>query len=156
MSQVTIEIGGRNFEVVCQEGEEEYLHAAAAMLDEEAKKLDGGGARVTESRMLLMSGLLLADRTAATEEKLKSFSAPAATADPETADRARDAEAKLRAAEVDMTALKAQLSEAQSNVSAGNSDQDELIEQLKSERDQAVKTLQQIVGKVQGLAAAQD
>jgi cell division protein ZapA len=154
MSQVTIEIGGRNFEVVCQEGEEEYLHAAAAMLDEEAKKLDGGGARVTESRMLLMSGLLLADRTAATEEKLKSVSAPAS--DPETADRAREAEAKLRAAEVDMTALKAQLSEAQSNLSAGNSDQDELIEQLKSERDQAVETLQQIVGKIQGLAAAQD
>ena len=154
MSQVTIEIGGRNFEVVCQEGEEEYLHAAAAMLDEEAKKLDGGGARVTESRMLLMSGLLLADRTAATEEKLKTFSAP--TADPETADRARDAEAKLRAAEVDMTALKAQLSEAQSQLATGSSDQDEMMEQLRDERDQAVKTLQQIVGKIQGLAAAQN
>jgi cell division protein ZapA len=153
MSQVTIEIGGRSFEVVCQEGEEEYLHAAAAMLDEEAKKLDGGGARVTESRMLLMSGLLLADRTAAMEEKLKLADKPAI--DPETTDRARNAEAKLRAAEVDMTALKAQLSEAQSKLDAGNPDQDDMIEQLRSERDEAVNTLQQIVGKIQGLAAAE-
>ena len=153
MSQVTIEIGGRSFEVVCQEGEEEYLHAAAAMLDEEAKKLDGGGARVTESRMLLMSGLLLADRTAAMEEKLKAADIPAP--DTESTDRARTAEAKLRAAEVDMTALQAQLNEHQSNMAAGDPDQDELIEQLKSERDQAVETLQQIVGKIQGLAAAE-
>ena len=91
MSQVTIKIGGRSFEVVCQEGEEEYLHAAAAMLDEEAQKLDGGGARVTESRMLLMSGLLLADRTAAIEEKVKTSSK--STPDNESVDRAREAEA---------------------------------------------------------------
>jgi cell division protein ZapA len=154
MSQVTIEIGGRSFEVVCQEGEEEYLHAAAAMLNEEAQKLDGGGARVTESRMLLMSGLLLADRTAAMEEKLKASTATASGS--ETTDRAREAESKLRAAEVDMAALKAQLTEAQSNVSVGNPDQDEMMEQLRVERDQAVKTLQQIVGKIQGLAAAED
>ena len=154
MSQVTIKIGGRSFEVVCQEGEEEYLHAAAAMLDEEAQKLDGGGARVTESRMLLMSGLLLADRTAAIEEKVKTSSK--STPDTESADRAREAEAKLRAAEAAMTALKAQLSEAQNNAGADNSDQDELIEQHKSERDQAVETLQQIVGKIQGLAAAEN
>ena len=154
MSQVTIEIGGRSFEVVCQEGEEEYLHAAATMLDEEAKKLDGGGARVTESRMLLMSGLLLADRTAAMEEKLKASTS--ATSGPETPDRAREAESKLRAAEVDMTALKAQLTEAQSKPSAGNPDQDEMMEQLRAERNEAVSTLQKIVGKIQKLAAATD
>ena len=70
MSQVTIKIGGRSFDVVCQEGEENYLKTAAAMLDEEAQKLESAGARITESRMLLMAGLLLADRTAASEEKL--------------------------------------------------------------------------------------
>jgi cell division protein ZapA len=70
MSQITIKIGGRSFDVVCQEGEENYLKTAAAMLDEEAQKLESAGARITESRMLLMAGLLLADRTAASEEKL--------------------------------------------------------------------------------------
>ncbi len=154
MSQVTIEIGGRSFEVVCQEGEEEFLHAAAAMLNEEAQKLDGAGARITESRMLLMSGLLLADRTAATEEKLNAL--PTSKPDPETTDRARDAEAKLRAAEVDMTALKAELSQAQSQLEAGNPEQDDMVEKLRSERDEAVSALQKIVGQVQGLATAQE
>ncbi|WP_445811313.1 cell division protein ZapA, partial [Yoonia sp.] len=36
MPQVEIFIGGRTFEVACQEGEEHFLHSAAAMLDAEA------------------------------------------------------------------------------------------------------------------------
>lgn len=151
MSQVTIEIGGRSFEVVCQEGEEEYLHSAAAMLDEEAQKLDGGGARVTESRMLLMSGLLLADRTAATEEKLNQIPT---NIDQEAIERAQKAEAALRAAEVDMAALKTELAEAQSKMAAGSNDQEEEITKLRSERDDAMKALRQIVAKVQELANA--
>ena len=39
MPEVKIEIGGRQFEVACQEGEEHYLHSAAAMLDIEASTL---------------------------------------------------------------------------------------------------------------------
>ena len=65
MSQVTIQICGRSFDVFCQDGEESYLKTAAAMLYQEAQKLESSGARITESRMLLMAGLLLADRTAA-------------------------------------------------------------------------------------------
>lgn len=151
MSQVTVYVGGRSFEVVCQEGEEEFLETAAAMLDEEAQKLDGAGSRITESRMLLMSGLLLADRTAATEEKLNAMSVGA---DSDTVDRAKAAEAKLRAAEVDMAALKAQLAEAQSKADNIDTDQVETIERLTKERDEAMTTLRQIVAKVQGLANA--
>ena len=39
MPDVTISIGGRQFQVSCQEGEEDYLHAAAKMLDDEAQVL---------------------------------------------------------------------------------------------------------------------
>ncbi|MEP1732008.1 MAG: cell division protein ZapA, partial [Sulfitobacter pontiacus] len=39
MPEVSISIGGRQFEVSCQEGEEDYLHAAAKMLDDEAQVL---------------------------------------------------------------------------------------------------------------------
>ena len=39
MPQVEIKIGGRNFEVACQEGEEQFLMTAAAMLDVEASSL---------------------------------------------------------------------------------------------------------------------
>ena len=37
MPEVTIQIGGRGFEVSCQPGEESYLHSAAKMLDDEQK-----------------------------------------------------------------------------------------------------------------------
>ena len=39
MPEVTIEIGGKGFEVACQAGEEQYLQAAAKMLDTEARTL---------------------------------------------------------------------------------------------------------------------
>jgi len=72
MPEVRIEIGGRQFDVACQEGEEHYLHAAAAMLDTEAEVLTSQIGRLPEARMLLMAGLMLADKTAGVEDKLKT------------------------------------------------------------------------------------
>ena len=71
MPHVEITIGGRNFEVACQEGEEHFLHSAAAMLDIEAAHLASQVGRITEARMLLMAGLMLADKTAGLEEKAR-------------------------------------------------------------------------------------
>lgn len=75
MPQVEITIGGRNFEVACQEGEEHFLHSAAAMLDVEASHLASQVGRITEARMLLMAGLMLADKTAGLEDKVKEADA---------------------------------------------------------------------------------
>lgn len=71
MPELEILIGGRAFEVACQEGEEHYLQAAAAMLNVEADSLVSQTGRIPETRMLLMSGLMLADRTAGVEDRLK-------------------------------------------------------------------------------------
>jgi cell division protein ZapA len=71
MPQVEISIGGRTFEVACQDGEEHFLQTAANMLDIEATSLSTQIGRMPESRMLLMSGLLLADKTAALEDKVR-------------------------------------------------------------------------------------
>ncbi len=75
MPQVAIMIGGRTFEVACQEGEEPFLHAAAAMLDTEATALAGAVGRLPEAKMLLMAGLMLADKTAALEDRMHSAEA---------------------------------------------------------------------------------
>ena len=40
MADITIAIGGREFEVACKDGEEHFLHSAAAMLDVEASALN--------------------------------------------------------------------------------------------------------------------
>jgi cell division protein ZapA len=71
MPQVEITIGGRTFEVACQEGEEQYLISAATMLDAEAAHLSAQIGRMPESRMLLMAGLMLADRTAGLEDQVR-------------------------------------------------------------------------------------
>jgi len=70
MPEVTIHIGGRSFEVACQDGEEHFLHSAAKMLDDEAQALAAQIGRLPETRMLLMAGLLLADKTANLAERL--------------------------------------------------------------------------------------
>jgi len=73
MPQVEISIGGRSFEVACQDGEEHFLHSAAGMLDAEAQQLAAQIGRLPEARMLLMAGLMLADKTAELEDKVRSM-----------------------------------------------------------------------------------
>ena len=72
MPEVTIKIGDRPFKVACPAGEESQLEAASAKLNVEAKVLIAHSGRVPESQMLLMSGLMLADRAIALEEKVKA------------------------------------------------------------------------------------
>lgn len=73
MPDVEIEIGGRAFTVACQAGEEHYLRGAARMLDEEASVLATQVGRIPEARMLLMAGLMLADKTAGMQDKLREL-----------------------------------------------------------------------------------
>jgi len=96
MPEVTIEIGGREFQVACQAGEEPFLQAAAKMLDTEAAVILGQIGRMPPERMLLMAGLMLADKTAALEDDLEGLRAQIAaqekslsTAEERLADRAR-------------------------------------------------------------------
>jgi len=96
MPEVNIEIGGRSFTVACQDGEEPYLQAAAKMLDTEAAVILGQIGRMPADRMLLMAGLMLADKTAALEEDVESLRTQVAaqekslrSAEERLADRAR-------------------------------------------------------------------
>ncbi|MDH3264939.1 MAG: cell division protein ZapA [Paracoccaceae bacterium] len=79
MSEVEIRIGGRPFTVACQPGEEAFLQAAARMLDAEASTLVDSLGRMPETQMLLMSGLMLADKTAGIEDKLVAIEAGTAS-----------------------------------------------------------------------------
>jgi cell division protein ZapA len=79
MPDVTITVGGRDFQVACQNGEEHFLQAAAGMLNAEAEPLVQQMGRLPESRMLLMSGLMLADKTAAVEDENRQLREELAT-----------------------------------------------------------------------------
>jgi cell division protein ZapA len=60
MSNVSLEIGGRNFNVASADGEEEHIKALGRKIDEKLRAM-GGAAGQSESRMLLFAALLLAD-----------------------------------------------------------------------------------------------
>lgn len=88
MPELTVQIGGRDFTVACQEGEEAFLQAAAGMLDVEATTIIDQVGRMPTDRMLLMAGLMLADKTASVE------------------DRAAEIQAQLDEKEAELAALK--------------------------------------------------
>ena len=71
MPEVIIKIGERPFTVACPDGEESQLEAARAILNAEAQVLVAHAGRMPEAQMLLMSGLMLADRAIALEKKMK-------------------------------------------------------------------------------------
>ncbi len=78
MPDVDITVGGRVFQVACQPGEEHFLRSAAQMLEAEAAPLVAQMGRLPEARMLLMAGLMLADKTAALEDEVRLLKAQAA------------------------------------------------------------------------------
>lgn len=153
MSQVTIQIGGRSFDVVCQEGEESYLKTAAAMLDQEAQKLESSGARITESRMLLMAGLLLADRTAASEEKLSKSdkSAFSKTTNSEIMEHATNLESKLKLAEMKIIELNSQISSQSDSDNSRNDIDDTVSQKIQLDLEEANETMKFMVDKVKSL-----
>jgi cell division protein ZapA len=75
MPELEIKVGGRAFIVSCQPGEEHFLRAAAQMLDNEAQPLVASMGRLPEAKLLLMAGLMLADKTAAVEDELRQAKA---------------------------------------------------------------------------------
>lgn len=78
MPELEITIGGKAFQVTCQTGEEHFLRSAAQLLDNEAQPLLAQMGRLPEARMLLMAGLMLADKTAAQEDELRTLRAQVA------------------------------------------------------------------------------
>ena len=81
MPDLEITVGGKPFLVSCQPGEEHFLRAAAGMLDAEAQPLIAAMGRLPEAKMLLMAGLMLADKTAALEDQLRAAEERAAVAE---------------------------------------------------------------------------
>ena len=60
MSNVSLEIGGRQFSVASADGEEEHVALLGRRIDDKLRAM-GGASGQSESRMLLFAALLLAD-----------------------------------------------------------------------------------------------
>ena len=69
MTELEISIGGRSFSVACDNEEQEKVRQAAALIDEEADAIQTQLGRLPESKMLLLSALMIADRLADLESE---------------------------------------------------------------------------------------
>lgn len=162
MPEVTITIGGRDFEVACREGEEHFLASAASMLDEEARTLQDNIGRVPENKMLLMAGLMLADRTAALDEQVAAAKNSAAEREEESVKSAAS-EAEILKLQADLAKMKASLAEAEAELAqaaAEQLDRDAAVQsaQKKAElaveaKDAAIAALARTADRVEAAAA---
>jgi cell division protein ZapA len=61
MADVRLSIGGHDYIVTCQDGEEAHLLKLGEMVDAKAREAGGSMGGLNESRQLLFASLLLAD-----------------------------------------------------------------------------------------------
>lgn len=136
MPEITIEIGDRDFEVVCKAGEEEFLRSAAAMLDTEAQTLKDVLGRIPESRMLLMAGLMLADKTASLEDRLATTERSA-----EDGALASEIKAEVDALKKNVATKDAEIDTVQQSVATKDAEIDALNQSV-TEKDESIAELQ--------------
>lgn len=103
MAEIELRIGGRGYKVGCRAGEEDTLRAAAALVDAKGALALSGLGTLSETRLLLLSALLIAD-----DLLEKKPSAAAQQSDPATARR-------IEAIAERMEALAAELEEPRPN-----------------------------------------
>ena len=73
MTEVDLIIGGRNFVIACEEDEQEKVKEAAELINAEAEEIQSQLGRLPESKMLLLSALMIADRVIELEVDKKAL-----------------------------------------------------------------------------------
>ena len=66
---VTFTVGHKEYTLQAQDGEERLLRRAGTLLDDEAQKSMDPAGRMPEPRLLLLAGLMLADRHNSMEDR---------------------------------------------------------------------------------------
>ncbi len=115
VQEIEVEIGGRKFAVTCHEGEDEALRKAAVRLDREAEALVDAMGRIPESRMLLLAGLMLADKVIACEETSGQLAEDAVQDAKQRADLAMS---QLRTTSEELTRAKVRIADLQTQLDA--------------------------------------
>ncbi len=110
MPDIVVTIAGRAFELKCGEGEEEAIQIAAGRLDKEAVALTDAMGRIPESRLLLLSGLMVANRTVELENRSVQAAEEAVKEATDLAQKTMD---DLRQVKGELTRAKVRLADLQ-------------------------------------------
>jgi cell division protein ZapA len=77
MAQVDVTINGRDYQIACDDGQEDHLAQLGEYVDRRVKELATTVGQVGDSRLLVMVSLLIADELAETYAELKKTSTAA-------------------------------------------------------------------------------
>lgn len=61
MSQLDIQINGRTYNIACDDGQEEHLKKLATFFGDRVEELAGTLGQIGDARLMLMTGLMIAD-----------------------------------------------------------------------------------------------
>ncbi len=73
MAHVIVQVNGRPYTMQCPEGEEEHLRELAELLDNEVQHVKQSVGNVGDIRMLVMAGLMVADRLSEAIQKIQAL-----------------------------------------------------------------------------------
>ncbi|HSR55048.1 MAG TPA: cell division protein ZapA [Alphaproteobacteria bacterium] len=71
MGQVSIQVNGRNYDIACDDGEEEHVLRLGRYIDGKLAELVAQMGQVGDSRLLVMAALLIADELSDAYGKLE-------------------------------------------------------------------------------------
>ncbi|HTY66393.1 MAG TPA: cell division protein ZapA [Alphaproteobacteria bacterium] len=129
MAQVTVTIHNRAYQVACEDGQELHVQKLAAYIDRRVTELaaksgvPGPSGQVTESRLLVMAALLIADELGETYDEIEAMrqAPPKVVPDPATLKAAEEARAAASAAKAQLGEAEAATRTAQARLAAAES-----------------------------------
>jgi cell division protein ZapA len=98
MSQVVVQVNERPYTMQCPDGEEEHLRELARLLDSEVTRIRQNVGTVGDIRLLVMAGLMVADRLSETVTRIEELEIQLKTARQERsaiAQQGRESEARF-------------------------------------------------------------
>jgi len=75
MPELTVTINGREYQVACDDGQEDHLSKLARYIDAKMGELVGAVGQIGDARLLVMTSLLIADELSDAYRQLESFDA---------------------------------------------------------------------------------
>lgn len=73
MAHVIVEVNGRPYTMQCPDGEEDHLRELARLLDTEVARIKTSVGSVGDIRLLVMAGLMVADRLSESIRKIEDL-----------------------------------------------------------------------------------
>ena len=73
MGQINVNVNGRSYQVACDDGQEDHLMELADYVAKQAEDLAGSIGQIADSRLLLMTSLMVADELSDSLQRLNAL-----------------------------------------------------------------------------------